>query len=253
MSLITVFKVSFLLMRTKVELCVSCTVLARSHSESEQKVWKILPREDSFWCSLLGKNHSWWSALLQHACCSKIHPQHNTWHGRFVSLITLIHITKLDYCMQYKSFVILGHAYFLNPYIQVARRLLAYKRWSTPHRERYRVAWMEMMAVQVSTQKVLSKQASPSFASALQPKNETACVCQGSLAPLQNKKRRKQRYRKWNLEHLPGTDRFTLILVLVFKSGEVKVLTRATTLLRFCVWFQLCCDPKYKTPLQIGD
>lgn len=128
MSLITVFKVSFLLMRTKVELCVSCTVLARSHS----RYGKILPREDPFWCSLLGKNHSWWSALLQHACCSKIHPQHNTWHGRFVSLITLIHITKLDYCMQYKSFVILGHAYFLNPYIQVARRLLAYKRWSTP-------------------------------------------------------------------------------------------------------------------------
>lgn len=26
--------------------------------------------------------------------------------------------------MQYKSFVILGHAYFLNPYIQVARRVL---------------------------------------------------------------------------------------------------------------------------------
>lgn len=52
--------------------------------------------------------------------------------GRLVSLITLIHITKLDYCMQYKSFVILGHAYFLDLYIQVARRLLAYKRWSVP-------------------------------------------------------------------------------------------------------------------------
>lgn len=26
--------------------------------------------------------------------------------------------------MQYKSFIILGHAYFLNPYIQVARRVL---------------------------------------------------------------------------------------------------------------------------------
>lgn len=54
----------------------------------------------------------------------------NIWYEHFISLITPIHITKLDYCMQYKSFIILlGHAYFLNPYIHVARRLLAYKLW----------------------------------------------------------------------------------------------------------------------------
>lgn len=54
----------------------------------------------------------------------------NIWYEHFISLITLFHITKLDYCMQYKSFIILlSHAYFLNPYIHVARRLLAYKLW----------------------------------------------------------------------------------------------------------------------------
>lgn len=55
MSFTTVFKVSFLLVRTKVELCVSCTVLARSHSENAQKGGKVLPGEDSFWCTFLGK------------------------------------------------------------------------------------------------------------------------------------------------------------------------------------------------------
>lgn len=127
-------------MRTKVELCVSCTVLARSHWRARAKILKILPLKGYFWCSLLSKNHSWWSKLLQHACCSKIHPQHNTWHGRFISLITLIHITRLDYCMQYKSFIILGHAYFLNPYIQVARRALV-KGDRSPQRD-YRVLFL---------------------------------------------------------------------------------------------------------------
>lgn len=44
----------------------------------------------------------------------------NTRYEYFNILITLIHITKLDYCMQYKSFIILlNHAYFLNPYIML--------------------------------------------------------------------------------------------------------------------------------------
>lgn len=94
---------------------------------SEQNVWKLLAREDPFWCRLLGKNtaddRSYFNMLVAQKSI-----QLNTRHGRFVSLITPIHITKLDYCMQYKPFVILGHAYFLNPYIQVARRLLASKR-----------------------------------------------------------------------------------------------------------------------------
>lgn len=51
---------------------------------------------------------------------------HNIWYEHLNILITLIHITKLDYCMQYKSFIILlSHAYFLNPYIHVARGLFA--------------------------------------------------------------------------------------------------------------------------------
>lgn len=51
----------------------------------------------------------------------------NIWYEHFNILITLIHITKLDYCMQYKSFIfLLIHAYFLNPFNHVAKRLLAH-------------------------------------------------------------------------------------------------------------------------------
>lgn len=173
-------------MRTKVELCESCTVLAWSHWRARAKILKILPLKRFFSCSLLSKNHSWWSKLFQHACCSKIHPQHNTWHGRFITLITLIHITRLDYCMQYKSFIILGHAYFFEP-IYSSRDTCTCKRWSVPTESITGCFFLKKRTHgsrldgdddgAVSTQKLLSKQVSSLSSSGLCSHRTTDIFC----------------------------------------------------------------------------
>lgn len=117
-----------------------------------------------------------------------------------------------------------------------------------PHRE-LQGGLEEMMAVQVRTQQVLSKQASRSFTSGPQPKNSTAYVREGRLALSRKGKTRNGRYRKGNVKHLPHADQFIKILVLVLKSGEVKVLVRAATI---WVGFKRCSDPQCKNPTKEG-
>lgn len=93
-----------------------------------------------FSCTVAVPGHIWHNRELEQKLLPVLVPLHLVTE-RFNILITRIHITKLDYCMQYKSFIILLiHAYFLNPllYTRVPMRLLALKTVNkNPQKEHY--------------------------------------------------------------------------------------------------------------------